>query len=295
MSNVSVERAHAQIVEAVSERLCTRSASAFRRVGKATCHKHIDAALVALQQDLASGKHEAVRKVVYTLIEELTVEGLTFSDLRFYAQSLRTHVRDAIDADPRAQLGEQRDHPQIEDWFFELTMVCTMRFMAWRDEKLQRETAQLGVQRLESQLTELKIALDEKTSLLELIRQASTPIAPVVRGIIVVPLVGTFDTFRAELLTEKLLQEIVRLRARAAILDISGVPVFDTEAAHLTIRLARAVRLLGTAVILVGMSPVNARTIVDLGVDMTGIETLATLQDGLALALKLQRMKIVSV
>lgn len=127
------------------------------------------------------------------------------------------------------------------------------------------------------------------------IRQASTPIAPVVRGILVVPLVGVFDAFRAEVLTEKLLEEVARVHARSVILDISGVPMFDTESAQLIIRLARTVRLLGTEIILVGMSPGNARTIVDLGIDLVGLRTLGTLQDGLAQALVLQRLQIVAL
>jgi rsbT co-antagonist protein RsbR len=299
----AIHRVHAQVADEVSERLCKRSASAFRRVGKDICRGYAEAAITALERDLSSGKREAVRATVYALIEELADAGLTFADLRFYAQTLRSHVRDALELELANELaGRASDTAdpepgdlrlQVEDWFFELIVVCTMRFMAWRDEKSQRETAKLGVERLETQLAELKVALDEKTELLELIRQASTPIVPVVSGILVVPLVGTFDTFRAELLTEKLLNEIARQRAKAAILDISGVPVFDTAAAQLIIRLARSVRLLGAAVFLVGMSPATARTIVDLGVDLSGLATLATLQDGLAQALVMQSMKII--
>jgi anti-anti-sigma factor len=124
------------------------------------------------------------------------------------------------------------------------------------------------------------------------VRQTSTPIAPVVAGILVVPLIGVFDAFRAELLTERLLQAVGQARARVVILDISGVPVFDAEAAGLTLRLAGAVRLLGTELILVGVSPATAATIVDLDLDLRSVRALASLQDGLALALRLQRLRI---
>ena len=130
--------------------------------------------------------------------------------------------------------------------------------------------------------------------LLELIRQASTPVTTVVSGILVVPLVGIFDRVRAEFLTERLLDEVGRVRARVAILDISGVPVFDTDAAQLIIRLANSVRLLGAKVILVGMSPGNAQTIVGLGIDLGEIITCRALQDGLRRALAFERMKIVA-
>jgi len=284
----ALERSHSTIVEAMVDRMCGRAASAFGKVGPDRCREYAEAGVDALERDLASDQLDAVRAVAYTLIDGLDGEGLGFSDLRFYALTLRAEVRAALDSDPAAadlRVG-------VEQWFFELLLVCTMRFIAWRDEVMQRESAERSVKRLESQLDELRAAVAEKTHLLEVIRQASTPIAPVVSGILVVPLVGLFDSVRAENLTEKLLQEVSRVHAKTVILDISGVPVFDTGAAQLIIRLARTVRMLGTHVILVGMSPANARTIVALGVDLAGIKTLGTLQDGLAQALVWQQLRI---
>ncbi|MFO7562634.1 MAG: STAS domain-containing protein [Enhygromyxa sp.] len=245
--------------------------------------------LRALEQDLAAGKREAVRGAMQTVVEELSAEGLTFADLRFLAQTLRNAVRATLES------ADTQLRAQVDDWFFELVMISSMRFIVAREEQMQERTVKIELSRLETQLDELKAALAEKTRLLEVIRQASTPIVPVVQGIHVVPLVGMFDAFRAELLTEKLLHEVARVHARAVILDISGVPVFDTDAAQLIIRLARAVRLLGTEVIVVGMSSENARTIVELGVDLSGLATLGTLQDGVALALKRQRLMIAPV
>jgi rsbT co-antagonist protein RsbR len=291
MAIPSLERARSTIAEAATARLIARAAGAFHRMGEQTCRKHVDAFLTALDDDLASAKLEAVRAAMQGLIEEPSVGGLSFADLRLFAQTLRSHTRDALAADPDA--AELRT--RVDDWFFELLLVGTMRFVLQREAQTQARAAKLEIQRLETQLEELEAALGEKTRLLEIIRQASTPIAPVVRGILVVPLVGTFDGFRAELLTEKLLHEVSRVRARAIILDITGVPVFDTAAAQLIIRLTRAVRMLGTEVILVGMSPVNARTIVELGVDLSGLTTFATLQDGLAQALMLQRLQIAPI
>jgi anti-anti-sigma factor len=279
---------HAQITDTVAGRLSRRATSVFGRKGEQASRKHVDAALVALEQDIAAGKREAVRTAMRTIIEELTVEELTFADLRFFAQTLRTSVRATIESAPELA----RSLPAVDEWFFELVLVGSMHFLVQREAALQERAVKLEVHRLESQLAELQGALNEKTELLEMIRQASTPIVPVVEGILVVPLVGTFDAVRAEHLTEKLLQAVQRAHARAAILDISGVPVFDTSAAQLIIRLTRAVRLLGTEVFLVGMSPENARTIVALEVDLAGLQTLATLRDGLAQALVLQRLEI---
>jgi anti-anti-sigma factor len=289
MSIAQLAIPHSEIADSLARRLSARTASAFRRVGTEVCREYVDAALSALRTDLESGKREAVRTVMQELVEDLAKDGLTFADVRFFAQALRSEVSAALASEPETL------RQQAQDWLFELLMVASTRFLAHREEHLQQRAVKLEVQRLESQLEELRTALVEKERLFEMIRQASTPIAPVVKGILVVPLVGIFDTFRAEIVTEKLLHEVARTRARAVILDITGVQMFDTDAAQLIIRLANAVRLLGAELILVGMSPDNARTIVDLGISLTHFKTLATLQDGLAHALLLQRMKIVQV
>jgi anti-anti-sigma factor len=286
-----LEHKHAEIVTALIDRIHGRSASVFRRAGEQVSRRYAEAGIRALESDLAAGKLDGARDLSYLLIDELGDDGLTFADLRLFALGLRREIRAALaGSDDLAEL-----RARVEEWFFELLLIATMRFMAWRDEVTRRDSAKQSITRLESQLAELGQALEEKTTLLEVIRQASTPIVPVVPGVLVVPLVGTFDVFRAELVTERLLHEVGRLRARTAILDVSGVPVFDTHAAQLIMRLARTVRLLGTRVFLVGMSPMTARTIVGLGVDLGAIESFASLQDGLAHALALQNMTITAV
>lgn len=285
VSVATLQQAHGGIVDAVAGRLASRRASVFEALGEEACRGFVETSLEALEHDLEAGKRESVRKAVYALMDEIAEHNPGFTDVRAYVRFLREEVREVL-AEAAAEL-----RAKVEEWFFDLLMVFTIRFMAWRDESLQAELARRSVDRLESQLAELEVALQEKTELLDIVRQASTPIAPVVRGILVVPLVGTFDAFRAELLTEKLLQEISRSQARVVILDITGVPVFDTTAAQLMIRLARSVRMLGTEVILVGMSADNARTVVDLGIDLSDVRTCGTLQDGLVQALELKRSK----
>lgn len=285
-----LERSQAGLVDELSRRLPSRAGSIFRVAGEVVCRQLAETALGALRRDLQAGKREAVRELAQALLRELATKGLNFADLRFFAQTLRTIVHASAEASSDVEADQRR---RIDDWMFDLLLVSTMHFMSQREESLQERAAQLEVRQMESQLSELKAAFEEKTQLLELIRQASTPIAPVVDGILVVPLVGVFDAFRAEILTEKLLQSVTTARARVVILDITGVPVFDAEAAQLVIRLAQAVRLLGSEMILVGVSSEIARTIVELGVDLKGLKTLGTLQTGLAQALAVRRLKIV--
>lgn len=281
-----LEQAEAGLAEAVGRRMSEKPGSVFGEVGEVVCRGHVAAALAALREDLDADRVEALRGAVQALVEALLPRGLRYSDLRFYIQALRNAVLAALPAEDAA--GRQA----VDAWFLELALVCSLRFVVQRDAQIQEKAARDEVQRVGAQLDELQRALAEKSALLERIRETSTPVAPVVEGILVVPLVGVFDAFRAELLTDRLLHAVAQARAQVVILDISGVPVFDASAAQLIIKLGRAVRLLGTELILVGVSPATARTIVALGIDLAGLRALGTLQDGLALALQLRRLKI---
>ena len=123
--------------------------------------------------------------------------------------------------------------------------------------------------------------IDRQRSEIETI---STPIIQVWDGILTVPLVGSLDGRRAMGVAERLLEAIVERQADIVILDITGVGVVDTGVAQALMQAARAVRLLGSQVVLVGLSAEIAQTLVHLGVDLTQITTLANLQAGIAWA-----------
>ena len=117
------------------------------------------------------------------------------------------------------------------------------------------------------------------------LRELSTPIIPLSDGVIAMPLIGSIDSGRAQQVVESLLNGVVEHSAKAAILDITGVQVVDTQVADVLLRAAQAVRLLGARVIITGIRPEVAQTLVGLGLDLSGITTLATLQSGIAHAL----------
>jgi len=125
----------------------------------------------------------------------------------------------------------------------------------------------------------------------ELIRELSTPLMPIARGVIAMPLVGSISEARAEHILEALLAGIGEHGARTAILDITGVPMVDTHAANALISAARAARLLGTAVILSGIGPAVARTLVELGIELGEMTTTSTLAAAIAKAVGGTRRK----
>jgi rsbT co-antagonist protein RsbR len=124
------------------------------------------------------------------------------------------------------------------------------------------------------------------------IRELSTPIIPIHSGVLVLPVVGAIDSYRAGQILETLLEGIGSAQADVVIIDITGVPVVDTGVGNYLLQAARAARLLGSQVVLVGISAEVAQTIVQLGVELAGIVTRANLQSGIEYALGLQGLAI---
>jgi rsbT co-antagonist protein RsbR len=126
-----------------------------------------------------------------------------------------------------------------------------------------------------------QIIADQAAAMLEL----STPVIRLWEGIIAVPLVGTLDSARTQLVMEKLLESLVASGAEHAVLDITGVPTVDTEVAQHLLKTVSAVRLLGAECVISGIRPQVAQTIVALGIEFGDIATKATLADALVYAL----------
>jgi rsbT co-antagonist protein RsbR len=126
-----------------------------------------------------------------------------------------------------------------------------------------------------------QIITDQAESMMEL----STPVVRLWDGIIAVPLVGTLDSARTQLVMEKMLDALVATSADHAVIDITGVPTVDTEVAQHLLKTVQAVRLLGAECIICGIRPQIAHTIVSLGIEFGDIATKATLADALAHAL----------
>lgn len=117
------------------------------------------------------------------------------------------------------------------------------------------------------------------------LRELSTPLIPITDTVVIMPLIGAIDSQRAQMIMEALLEGVASHRAELAILDITGVAVVDTQVAQALVSTAQAVKLLGAQVMLTGIQPQIAQTLVHLGVDLRGIATQGSLQAGIAAAL----------
>ena len=127
----------------------------------------------------------------------------------------------------------------------------------------------------------------------EMIDALSSPVVTLWHDILLVPLVGTMSRERAMKVTESLLNTITTQQAQCVIMDITGVPIVDTQIAQYLIQAAHACRLLGCDVVLVGIGPEIAQTLVQAQVDLSAIMTLANLQAGLAWAFARLRLRVV--
>jgi rsbT co-antagonist protein RsbR len=132
------------------------------------------------------------------------------------------------------------------------------------------------------QETRESVILRQQQELMEL----STPVVRLWDEVLALPLIGTLDSARTQVVMENLLQQVVQTGARIAIIDITGVPTVDTLVAQHLMKTVAATRLMGADCIISGIRPQIAQTIVHLGVNLNDIVTKATLADAFLIALQ---------
>ncbi|AGP55806.1 STAS domain-containing protein [Streptomyces rapamycinicus] len=238
-------------------------------IGEAELHEEADALIEALVPGLQSGV--PVDRVVTSSpgLHEAVV-GLSLRRARAGATPTATSL--AVLALKEALLrAVQRDTRDAEELFASavfmnrlLDVAGALSFETYvdgREEIIRRQSQQLMEQ--------------------------STPVVRLWRQVLAVPLIGTLDTARTQVVMENLLQAIQDHEALVAIIDITGVPTVDTAVAQHLMQTVNAVRLMGADCVISGVRPSIAQTIAQLGIDLSTILTRATLADALAAAIKL--------
>jgi anti-anti-sigma regulatory factor len=131
---------------------------------------------------------------------------------------------------------------------------------------------------------EARRSLEELKERDEAIRRLSTPVVETWEGIVMLPLLGVLDSSRAKQLMESVLGYIAKAKVKVVVVDVSGITAIDTKTANHILRMAQAVRLMGSDMIITGMRPDVAITLATLGTDLSGVVTRATLREGLEYA-----------
>jgi rsbT co-antagonist protein RsbR len=224
--------------------------------------------IAALRSGLAAGGGDSIdgpawdqaRDVLTRVSRDGAQAGLTPGETALFVLSLKRPLfallRRQADGDAEV-LGEEMWRATL--LLDRLALYTTEVYQRTRDEIIQRQQADM----------------------LEL----STPVVKLWDGILALPLIGTLDSRRTQIVMESLLERIVETGAEIAIIDITGVPTVDTLVAQHLIKTVNAARLMGTECIISGIRPQIAQTIVHLGVDLQGVMTKATLADAFQLAL----------
>lgn len=191
-------------------------------------------------------------------------------------------VHQLIGLEPRWYMGAYAIYSQL---------VYSRILEAMRDDQELAHRAFVSLQKLftldqELALTTYAAAREEVINRQsEELLEVSTPVIEVWQSILILPLMGTLDTRRAQMFMERLLNGIVERQAEVALVDITAVPTVDTRTGQHLIEAISATRLLGAQVVLTGVSPPIAQTLVHLGLNLEGIVTRSSLSSGLRYAL----------
>jgi rsbT co-antagonist protein RsbR len=224
--------------------------------------------LVELRKGAGSGQLDDVqarewggtREVLEEVSRARALRGSTPSQTAMFVFSLKEPLFTLL----REEVGKDADKLAAETWIAtvlldRLGLYTTEFFLKSREDIISRQQVEM----------------------LEL----STPVVKLWDGILAVPLIGTLDSARTQVVMENLLQEIVRTGAEIAIIDITGVPTVDTLVAQHLLKTVSAARLMGADCIISGIRPQIAQTIVHLGVDLS-VTSKATMADAFELALR---------
>ena len=218
--------------------------------------------------DIMTPAWEEARQVLQELSQSRALQGFSPSETAMFVLSLKQPLFNRLaedrGEDPEALLGDLWTCTTLLD---QLGLFTT---------ELYQRSWEVIIQQQQQELLEL-----------------TTPVVKLWDGILALPLIGTLDSARTQVVMENLLEMIVDTGASIAIIDITGVPTVDTLVAQHLLKTVAAARLMGAECIISGIRPQIAQTIVHLGIELTDILTKATLADAFALALQQSRLRIV--
>jgi rsbT co-antagonist protein RsbR len=236
------------------------------------CRELLKSVAEGLKQNRPSNLDAPGWNAARQLLEEMSAsrarQGFSPEDVATFVLSLKRPLFSAI----RRELSNSQDKLFDAVWtatelLDRLALITTEAFMATREALISRQQLEL----------------------LEL----STPVVKLWEGILALPIIGTLDSARTQVVMESLLQTVVATNSKYAIIDITGVPTVDTLVAQHLLKTITAARLMGAECIISGIRPQIAQTIVHLGINLEDIVTKAKLADAFALALQRSGRKVV--
>jgi rsbT co-antagonist protein RsbR len=217
--------------------------------------------------DTQSAAFEEVNEIISGISISRARQGFTPRETGIYVFSLKDALQKSLENEVKNDPQLLYDSSiQVNKMMDDLGIMTFETFIKGREEVILRQT---------SEITEI-----------------STPVIQVWEGILALPIIGTLDSARTQVVMENLLQEIVETGSTIAILDISGVPAVDSLVAQHLIKTVAATRLMGAECIISGIRPEIAQTIVHLGIDLSNIVTKASLASALKYSFELLQIQV---
>ncbi len=245
---VSLQLANKNRSQAISDSSLTSSSNEFFKLFQA-------AAKDGNIEDLATPEWNAVKSLLSEISASRARQGSSPSETASFVLSFKQPLFQQLEAELANDPNFAKTIWTISALVDSLAMLTVEAFQKTREDIIRRQ----------------------QKDILEM----STPVIKMWEGIVAVPLIGTLDSARTQIVMENLLQKIVDIGAKIAILDITGVPTVDTQTAQHLIKTVSATRLMGAECIISGIRPQIAQTIVHLGIDIQDIVTRATMEDAL--------------
>ncbi|HET6531347.1 MAG TPA: STAS domain-containing protein [Actinoplanes sp.] len=227
----------------------------------ADLHRGFAGALGAGAQDVAGDAAGELRALLGELSATRARQGFTATETAISVFALKEAVQTVLEEQNGTELATLRDYVAFAGFVDRAGLLTFDSYVRAREE----------------------LIADQAEQLLEL----STPVVKLWEGVVAVPLVGTLDSARAQVVMERLLQTLVDTGSPYAIIDITGVPAVDTQVAQHILKTVVAARLMGADCIISGIRPQIAQTIVALGIEFGDIATKASLADALRHVIKL--------
>ncbi len=239
------------------------------RISEAELQTQARSFLTALRNDLAGGNLDSSKSLLSEISRTRALQGFTPSEMASFTFSLKQPIFHALNR-------------------FHASDAATVAQLAWDSSTLLDN---LGLFTMEAyQTSREEVIVRQQREIAEL----STPVVKLWDGILALPLIGTLDSERTQVVMESLLQSIVEQSAEIAIIDITGVPTVDTLTAQHLLKTVAAARLMGADCIVSGIRPQIAQTMVHLGVELNVISK-STLADAFAVALRRVNRAVVPI
>ncbi|MHB8415460.1 MAG: STAS domain-containing protein [Acidiferrobacteraceae bacterium] len=217
--------------------------------------------------DLSSPEFKALTQFITGVAGQIRVRGAHMEELVRYIMFIQRIFIEALEEDKDVSFSRARGALLLLASIFNETMLEVFHSYLKENERT-----------IKAQQEELK--------------QISTPITSIWDGVLTLPIIGTLDSSRTMVVMERLLTRIEADRARAVVMDVTGVMTVDSQVSHHLIQMTRAIRLMGAQAILTGIRPDIARALTSLNIDLGDVTTRATLSDGLKEAFRLLNIHV---